>query len=455
MLSGLYDILRRLADRSGMHFSRPGGVKADIAGGINSLSSIVNRLYKRVVRQNVFSGRSNISGGRSNLYGSRSNAHAFSPDIRGSFPAMRGKSINMRFNQLNRRIYRSVRRSGFGGYFSWNRYRMLSIKDLLLYILPLLLLILILPPLERKKDDIASSISYVEEEDNTGGKVIEITVYNTSRSAIEPFELEEYVVGVVAAEMPASFHEEALKAQAVAARTFALSRMKGLYGSAEQHYGAHVCTDPGHCQAWVSKERYLELYHDEYGYEKIRKACEATKNIVMTYDGVLINPLYHANSGGVTEDIEAVWAVSGEVPYLRSVYSVDESQYSQYISVVNFTWDEIREKLMQKYPEDEVENNFAKEIEIMSYSASGRVEEIRIGNIHMPGTEFRELLDLRSTNIEIDFPDPDTVEITTRGYGHGVGMSQCGADVLGKNGYKFNEILEYYYTGIMVEEIKQ
>ena len=289
----------------------------------------------------------------------------------------------------------------------------------------------------------------------TRGQVIEIAVYNPSKSMVELFELEEYVVVVVAAEMPASFHEEALKAQAVAARTFALSRMKGLYGSSEEHYGAHVCTDPGHCQAWISKERYLQLYHDEYAYEKIKRACKDTENIVMTYDGILINPLYHANSGGVTEDIEAVWAVSGKVPYLKSVYSVDESQYSQYETKVSFKWDEIKEKLAQKYSEDEVELYFEKDIEIMSYSASGRVEEIRIGDIVMTGPEFRELLDLRSTNLEIYFPDDDTVEIVTRGFGHGVGMSQCGADVLGKSGYKFNEILEYYYTGIMVEEIKQ
>jgi len=370
----------------------------------------------------------------------------------GSSSNTRNSSLNSRMGRLNMRINRAGY-AGFNKSVTW--FRMLSIKDIFLYILPLLLLILIIPPIEKERVDIKEPITKIEEHDNTPGQVIEIAVYNPSKSMVELFELEEYVVDVVAAEMPASFHEEALKAQAVAARTFALSRMKGLYGSSEEHYGAHVCTDPGHCQAWISKERYLQLYHDEYAYEKIKRACKDTENIVMTYDGILINPLYHANSGGVTEDIEAVWAVSGKVPYLKSVYSVDESQYSQYETKVSFKWDEIKEKLAQKYSEDEVELYFEKDIEIMSYSASGRVEEIRIGDIVMTGPEFRELLDLRSTNLEIYFPDDDTVEIVTRGFGHGVGMSQCGADVLGKSGYKFNEILEYYYTGIMVEEIKQ
>ena len=316
---------------------------------------------------------------------------------------------------------------------------------------------LILPPIEKKKTEIPVSVINVKEVDTkiSDDSTIEIIVYNPSKSLVETFDLEEYVVGVVAAEMPASFHEEALKAQAVAARTFALSRMKGLYGSYEQHFGAHVCTDFSHCQAWISKERYLETYRDEYAYEKIKKACEDTRNIVMTYDGILINPLYHANSGGVTEDVESVWEVSGKVPYLKSVYSVDESQYSQYETKVIFSWEDIKERLEQKYSQEEVELYFAKDMEIMSYSASGRTEEIRIGNIFMSGTEFRELLDLRSTNIDISFPDPETVEIVSRGFGHGVGMSQCGADVLGKNGYNFKEILEYYYTGILVEELKQ
>ncbi len=332
-----------------------------------------------------------------------------------------------------------------------NRFRGISLKDIILYLLPLLFLMIIIPPIEKAEP---TEPAYAPVEIITGSDIF-ITVYNPEKSVIEKIALEEYVTGVVAAEMPASFHEEALKAQAVAARTFAMSRMKGLYGSSEYHYGAHVCTDYKHCQAWISKERYLDVYGDEEAYQKICRAVNDTKNVVMTYDGVLINPLYHSNSGGVTEDIESVWAISGEVPYLKSVYSVDESNYTQYETKVSFSWEDIKNRLLTRYPKDEVQSKFKKEIEIMSYSASGRVQEIRIGDIVMTGPEFRELLELRSTNLNINFPDTDTVDIVAKGFGHGVGMSQCGADVLGNTGYDYKEILEYYYTGILVEEIKQ
>jgi stage II sporulation protein D len=255
--------------------------------------------------------------------------------------------------------------------------------------------------------------------------------------------------------MPASFHEEALKAQAVAARTFALSRKKGLYGSSEEHYGANVCTDPGHCQAWVSKEKFIERSGNADGWSKIEKAVKKTEGLVMTYAGRLINPLYHSNSGGVTEDVEEVWSVSGEVPYLKSVYSPDESKYSEFEKKTIFQLNDIRKKVKDKYPEAEFKGNPEKDIEITSYSSSGRVDEIRTGSVKMSGTEFRDLLSLRSTNLEIVFSDRNTVEIISRGYGHGVGMSQCGADALGKKGKSFKSILEYYYTGVNVEEAEK
>lgn len=328
----------------------------------------------------------------------------------------------------------------------------IKLMDLFLYALPLLLLMLVIPPMHKEKTTEAA----INDTPPISDSQMKVTVYNPEESLISEFLLEEYVTCVVAAEMPASFHEEALKAQAVAARTFALSRMKGLYGNMSDHFGVHVCTEPKHCQAWISKERFLQVYGNESAWEKIQKAVEETKNVVMTYDGILINPLYHSNSGGVTEDIDAVWAVSGEVPYLKSVYSVvDESSYEEYEKKVSFTWDEIKEKLLEAYPESEVKAKFSREIEVLSYTSSGRVSEIRIGSIKMSGPAFRELLSLRSTNLEISFPDKDTVEIVTRGYGHGVGMSQCGADAMGKKGYDYIKILESYYTGVEVGEIKQ
>ena len=286
------------------------------------------------------------------------------------------------------------------------------------------------------------------------GKLV-VKVYFPQDNKTEEMTLEDYVVGVLAAEMPASFHEEALKAQAVAARTFAFSRMLGLYVSKESHNGADVCTDSTHCQAYMSKEQYLERSGKKEDWSKFEKAVKATKNQVITYEKAIINPLYHANSGGVTEDVEAVWSVSGQVPYLKSVYSPDESTYSNYAVKSVFSWDDIKAKVLSRYKDAVLGEDARQELEIKTYSASGRVAEIRTGSVVMGGPVFRELLNLRSTNFEITMPDEKTVEITTTGFGHGVGMSQCGADVLGREGLGYMDILKYYYTGVSIDEIKQ
>ncbi len=349
-----------------------------------------------------------------------------------------------RLNYLNRiHSYKRIK-----GLKRIGRIRRLRLEDIILLGLPLLLLLIFLPspePVSLKEE--RGQVEVAE------GSAIQIRVYNPAESVIDDFALEDYLVGVVAAEMPSSFHAEALKAQAVAARTFAASRMQGLYGSIQDHFGAHVCTDSTHCQAWISKERFLQVYGKEKDWQKIEQAVKDTENKVMTYGGALINPLYHSNSGGVTEAIEEVWTVLGSVPYLKSVYSPDESQYAEFEKKVQFKWDEIKKIVKAKHPEAKLGSDPSKEIEIMSYSNSGRINEIRVGSIKMSGIAFRELLALRSTNLDVSFPDKQTVQIISRGYGHGVGMSQCGADAMGKKGLDYIKILEYYYTGINVEEI--
>ena len=325
------------------------------------------------------------------------------------------------------------------------RYR-LRVEDIALLLIPLVfvLLVLIKPPkTETKQPEI------IERDSISLG--ITISVYHPDDNVIIESDLEEYLVGVVAAEMPPAFDAEALKAQAVAARTYALGRMKGYYGSTASHFGADVCTTT-HCQAWISKERFLEVYGTETDWEKIQKAVDDTVNIVISYGGTLINPLFHSNSGGVTEDVTEVWAVSGSVPYLQSVYSPDESSYPDYEKKVLLSWDDIKKKVKNKYPEAKF--NKDNDIEVEEYDSSGRADSIRVGNTPIPGPTFREIFDLRSTNIGIAFPAEGSVEITTIGYGHGVGMSQCGADALAKEGYDYTEILEYYYTGVDVGEME-
>ena len=324
----------------------------------------------------------------------------------------------------------------------------LTPQNIFLLVLPLLLMLILVPP--PKNADAEKPAANVE----TNAEPISIVVFNNNDSVIDKAELEEYLIGVVAAEMPYSFNEEALKAQAVAARTFAVSRARGLYGSFSEHFGADVCTDSSHCQSWISMDEFLENRGDEAAWQRISEAVEKTNNMVMTYAGELINPLYHSNSGGATENIEAVWSRLGEVPYLKSVYSPDESTYNEFENSTVFTWDEIKNKVKNKYPKVEFKNDPAQDLEIISHNHSGRIEKIRLGSVEMTGTELRELLQLRSTNLEFDFPDEKSVKITSKGFGHGVGMSQCGADALGKKGYTYIEILEFYYTGISVEELR-
>jgi stage II sporulation protein D len=326
----------------------------------------------------------------------------------------------------------------------------LKIEDFVLLLIPLVFLLLLLKP--AKEEAKTPPVKVTRDESYTGSGV-SIRVYQPRNSVIVEYDMEEYLVGVVAAEMPPEFELEALKAQAVAARTYAYGRMKGLYGNPSKHYGASVCTDSTHCQAWITRERFLEVYGDEEEWEKIRKAVYATRNKIITYEGTVINPLFHSNSGGVTEDVEAVWAVSGAVPYLTSVYSPDESGYSDYEKKVLLSWDEIKQKVKNKYPDASFGSDASLDMEVLSYTTSGRVMSIRIGSVTLAGTELRELLGLRSTNFELTFPSTESVEIVTEGYGHGVGMSQCGADALAKEGYTYTEILEYYYTGINVGEI--
>lgn len=286
---------------------------------------------------------------------------------------------------------------------------------------------------------------------------IEIVVYNTRENVIKNVNLEEYIIGVVAAEMPASFSLEALKAQAIAARTYSLGRAIGKYGSTQSnHFGAHVCTNPSHCQAWIPKELYQTWYPKsdvDENWAKIEQAVYETSGMILTYDDEIINPLYHANSGGITEDVQEVWSSVSSVPYLQSVFSEGESDYSSFEKKVSFKGEEIREKLMKVYDDIVFMGSISEDMEVIQYTNSLRVKEIRVGSITIPGTKFREIFSLASTQMEIEFPADDEIEIVTYGFGHGVGMSQCGANELAQKGKDCDYILKYYYTGVEIEPI--
>ncbi|MEL7601520.1 MAG: stage II sporulation protein D [Bacillota bacterium] len=276
----------------------------------------------------------------------------------------------------------------------------------------------------------------------------EITLYLHETGQRETLPLEQYLVGVVAAEMPASFHIEALKAQAVAARTYTLTRLNGGCSS-----GCDVCSDSTCCQAYDTDEACRKKWGSNYAanIQKIREAVIETGGEALYYDGKLIEALYHAASGGMTEDSENVFASAR--PYLRSVDSKNEVGSShitdeerltrkEFVKAVNATWP--KAKLSADKLEDQVE--------IKERFESGRVESIRLGGVTATGRELRGALELRSANFTITYTKSDVI-IDTRGYGHGVGMSQAGANGMAEDGATYQEILKHYYTGVEIEKI--
>ena len=275
-----------------------------------------------------------------------------------------------------------------------------------------------------------------------------VTVYDVSVERAERVPLEVYVGGVVAAEMPAEYHEEALKAQAVAARTFALFKSPANGGGGcVRHPGADVCSSASCCQGYLTEARARERLgaRAEAAMEAGRRAAEETAGEVLMFRGHLIRALYHACAGGHTENAENVY--SSAIAYLRGVSSPGEEVYPQYSGTTEIPMAAIQEALADREdvllldeldPEDQ--------LEVIERSEAGRVTRIRVGLTALTGTEFRRALGLRSTNFEMTFSGKMVI-FKTIGYGHGVGMSQTGADAMAAQGARYEEILAWYYTG--------
>lgn len=291
--------------------------------------------------------------------------------------------------------------------------------------------------------------------------------YNVGQTTVEVFEtqdkrnvemnIEDYVKGVIAAELPKDFDIEAMKAQAIAARTYALARKSGLYRTEDNvHANSDVCTDV-HCQAWTSKEDAMKRWGADGSqvWDKIQKAVDDTAGLVLTYEGKLINPLYHSNSGGMTENVSDVW-VTSSVPYLVSVASPGEEVYEkEYNGSLVISYTDFIKKLKTFNKTIVIsERDPLKDVKIGLRTASGRVSDIKVGNITMKGTEFRVLLGLKSTNFTIEKTQDNSIKIVTIGNGHGVGMSQCGANVLATSGKNYSYILTYYYQGTKIVDYK-
>jgi len=284
-------------------------------------------------------------------------------------------------------------------------------------------------------------------------EAIYVRVFKEDSKRIERVELEEYVKGVVASEMPASFHIEALKAQAVAARTKALyQRLKYGENGHPNHPGAEVCSEV-HCQVYRNEEELRKIksegWYKNY-WDKIVEAVESTRGIVATYAGNLIDPLYHSTSGGRTENSEDVFSTME--PYLRSVISPYEQASSHLEDTFVIPVSQFISKINNQYGNTGLSrNNIVDSLQILERSEGGRVTKIKVGNKILTGRNIRELLGLKSADFDI-VVSGDKITFITRGYGHGVGMSQYGADGMAKEGYNYEQILKHYYQGIELEK---
>lgn len=291
-----------------------------------------------------------------------------------------------------------------------------------------------------KNEEISSEIPYDYKEYNT------IKLLHIETGQVEQLHLDEYLLGVVSAEMPASYEIEALKAQATVARTYTIYQIKN---NGTKHEGANICDSYACCQAWISKDERLSKWEENeraINWQKIMQAVNETAGEIITYEGQPINAFFHSNSGGITESSVNIWG-GVEYPYLKSVETSGEEGYSQYNSEAIFSKEELINKIKEKYSDIQVDWNDQNAIQIQEYTDSGRVRTIKFGNISIAGTEARTILGLKSTNFIISYQD-EKIIFTVKGYGHGVGMSQTGADSLAKQGSTYVKIIKHFYTGV-------
>jgi len=255
----------------------------------------------------------------------------------------------------------------------------------------------------------------------------------------------------VASEMPASFAEEALKAQAVVSRTYTIFTASVTRKHDEV---ADICDNFACCQAWISKEERFERWDEadrESNWERIVTAVNDTRGEIVVYNGRIIGAFYHANSGGQTEKIINVWG-PGNHPYLQAIETSGEYNYTQYSSEVVLSKEQITERIKEHYENAVIDFGDDNPIEILGYTEGGRVRTVRFGNVEFSGVEARRIFGLRSARFVIEI-EGNNVRFDVTGYGHGVGLSQTGADNMARQGYSYEKIIKHFYRGVEIVNI--
>ena len=324
-------------------------------------------------------------------------------------------------------------------------------------IMILIFLIFMLPFIFANKQTVTTSKEPTIQKEELQTVEYDYTKYSTIKllhqdtEEVEEVKLDEYIACVVSAEMPVSYDIEALKAQAIVARTYTIYKIT----TSKKHNEADICDKSTCCQAWISKENRLKKWdRDEANnkWNKIVQAVNETVGKIITYEGKPINAFFHANSGGKTQVPFYVWGGTG-YPYLQVVETSGEENYKQYSSEAKFTKEEFIEKVKKEHKDFEIDFKDKKCVEIKERDTSDRVVTVKIGNLNLSGVETRTLLGLRSANFTIEISE-DEVKFKVVGYGHGVGMSQTGADALAKKGKNYEEIIKHFYTGVEIIEMQ-
>ena len=286
---------------------------------------------------------------------------------------------------------------------------------------------------QKNNDNVYENNSNNNIENEENSQTI-VTVYRSNGDVLN-INLEEYLIGVVAGEMPASFNIEALKAQAILARTYTLKSIKN----------NKRLTDTVSTQVYIDNIQMKSKWGNDYSkyYNKIKDAVDSTKGMYITYNGDYIDAVYFSTSNGYTEDSKYVWG--NDIPYLKSVESKWDIGTRNYTKVISKTYNEVSSILKEDINKDVI-------IENIERNNSNRVISITINGKKYTGVQIRTLFNLNSADFDIDITD-NGLSFTTRGYGHGVGMSQYGANYLANQGKNYKEIIKYYYNGVNIKKL--
>ena len=333
-------------------------------------------------------------------------------------------------------------------------------KKVFIYFIWFVFICFILPIVFTKKDKEVSAIDENNVNKEVGQEENNEEPYNYKQygtikllhlktGIVEDVAIDTYLCNVVSAEMPADFDIEALKAQAIVARTYTIYKIRN-----KKHENADICDSSNCCQAWISKEDRLARWDEslrESNWNKIEEAVNDTKGKIITYQNEPINAFFHSNSGGKTEVPVNVWGGSG-YPYLQTVETSGEDSYTQYASEVILNEQELLDKLKTKYSDIAIDFSNLQDIKILEYTDSNRVKTVKFGNHNISGVEARTLLGLKSANFSIT-QENGKIKFSVKGYGHGVGMSQTGADSMAKQGNSAEQIIHHFYTDVEIKEV--